>query len=157
MNLLITGGAGFIGSHTSLLLLEKGFDLIIYDSFRNSSEKVFQRLGKILNFDDNYLSNRIKVVKGDIRDKKLLDEVFNYYQSSNKSINAVLHFAGLKSVAESVTNPIEYWDVNLSGTNNLIEIMERYSCHKLVFSSSATIYGSTNSSQISEDLSLIHI
>ena len=151
MNLLITGGAGFIGSHTSLLLLEEGFNLVIYDSFHNSSDKVFERFRKILKCDETYLSKRIKVIKGDIRDKKLLDEVFNNYLSSGEPISAVLHFAGLKSVSESVKNPISYWDVNLLGTKNLIEVMAKNECYKLVFSSSATIYGSTNSQKIKED------
>ena len=151
MKLLVTGGAGFIGSHTSLLLLEEGYDLVIYDSFHNSSEKVFKRFEKILGCDEIYLSKRIKVIKGDIRDKNLLDEVFNYYSSSGDSISAVLHFAGLKSVSESVKNPLEYWDVNLFGTRNLIEVMAKYDCHNLVFSSSATIYGSTISEKINED------
>ena len=151
MNLFVTGGAGFIGSHTSLLLLEEGYNLVIYDSFHNSSERVFERFKKILGCDETYLSKRIKVIKGDIRDKNLLDEVFNYYLSSGESISAVLHFAGLKSVSESVKKPIEYWDVNFVGTKNLIEVMAKYDCYKLVFSSSATVYGSTSSSKITED------
>ncbi len=151
MNLLVTGGAGFIGSHTSVLLLEQGYNLIIFDSFHNSSKKVFNRFRKILNCDESYLSKRIKVIKGDIRDKNLLDEVFNYYLSSGNPILAVLHFAGLKSVSESIIKPIEYWDVNLVGTKILIELMAKYDCYKLVFSSSATIYGSTTSEIINED------
>ena len=151
MKLLITGGAGFIGSHTSLLLLEEGYDLVIYDSFQNSSEKVFNRFEKILGHDESYLSKRIKVIKGDIRDKKLLDEVFNYYSSSGDSILSVLHFAGLKSVSESVIKPIDYWDVNLFGTRNLVEVMAKYNCYRLVFSSSATIYGSNITDKIKEN------
>ena len=151
MNLLVTGGAGFIGSHTSLLLLEEGYDLVIYDSFHNSTEKVFKRFGKILECDPINLNKRIKVIKGDIRDKNSLDEVFNHYSSLGDPISAVLHFAGLKSVSESVKNPISYWDVNLLGTKNLIEVMAKNDCYKLVFSSSATIYGSTNSQKIKED------
>ena len=123
MKLLVTGGAGFIGSHTSLLLLEEGYDLVIYDSFHNSSKKVFKRFEKILGCDETYLTKRIKVIEGDIRDRNLLEEVFNYYSSSGDSITAVLHFAGLKSVSESVIKPIDYWDVNLLGTKNLIEVM----------------------------------
>tara|TARA_B100001093_G_scaffold10604_1_gene9885 strand:+ start:1648 stop:2697 length:1050 start_codon:yes stop_codon:yes gene_type:complete len=151
MKLLVTGGAGFIGTHTSLLLLEQGYDLVIYDSFYNSTDKVFKRFEKILKFDETFLSKRIKVIKGDIRDKNLLEEVFNYYSSSGNSFSAVLHFAGLKSVSESVIKPNEYWDVNLLGTKNLVEVMAKYYCYKLVFSSSATIYGSTSYSKINED------
>jgi len=151
MNLLVTGGAGFIGSHTSLLLLEEGYDLVIFDSFYNSSEIVFKRFEKILDWGPTYLSKRIKVIKGDIRNKNLLDEIFKNYSLTDNPISAVLHFAGLKSVSESVIKPIEYWDVNLFGTKNLIEVMTKYDCYKLVFSSSATIYGSTNSAKINED------
>ena len=151
MNLLVTGGAGFIGSHTSLLLLQEGYDLVIYDSFLNSSQKVFKRFEKILDWDQTYLNKRIKVIKGDIRDKNLLDEIFRNYSLSSNPISAVLHFAGLKSVSESVIKPIAYWDVNLFGTKNLIEVMTKYNCYKLVFSSSATIYGTTDSAKINED------
>ena len=151
MKLLVTGGAGFIGSHTCLLLLEEGYELIIYDSFHNSSDKVFKRFGKILKWDETDLSKRISVIKGDIRDKKLLDEVFSRHSSSSNSISSVLHFAGLKSVSESVIKPIDYWDVNLFGTRNLIEVMAKYGCYKLVFSSSATIYGSTKTEKIKEN------
>jgi UDP-glucose 4-epimerase len=151
MNLLITGGAGFIGSHTSLLLLEQGFNLVIYDSFHNSSERVFKRFGKILKWDETYLIKRIKVIKGDIRDKKLLYEVFNNCLSSGEPISAVLHFAGLKSVSESVKKPTEYWDVNFFGTKNLIEVMAKYDCNKLVFSSSATVYGNKGLDIIKEN------
>ena len=151
MKLLLTGGAGFIGSHTSLLLLEEGYDLVVYDSFYNSTERVFERFAKILECDQINLSKRIKVIKGDIRDKNSLNEVFNSYSTIGDPISAVLHFAGLKSVSESVNNPISYWDVNLFGTKNLLEVMAKHDCHKLVFSSSATIYGSTTSAKINED------
>ena len=132
MKLLVTGGAGFIGSHTSLLLLEEGYELIIYDSFHNSSDKVFKRFGKILQWDETDLSKRISVIKGDIRDKKLLDEVFSRHSSSSNSISSVLR-CGTKSVSESVMKPIDYWDVNLFGTRNLIEVMAKYGCYNLVF------------------------
>ncbi len=151
MKLLVTGGAGFIGSHTCILLLKEGYNLVIYDSFLNSSEEVFHRVGKILQFDENYLNKRIKVIKGDVRDKNLLNDVFQHHASSGDSISGVLHFAGLKSVSESVIKPNEYWDVNFLGTIKLIEIMNKYNCFKLVFSSSATIYGSTCSEKITED------
>ena len=151
MNLLITGGTGFIGSHTCLLLLERGYDLIIYDSFINSSEKVLGRIGTILKFDHDYFYKRVKVIKGDIRDKKKLRELFSFFKAKGNSIKGVLHFAGLKSVSESVINPLEYWDVNLSGTRNLLSSMNEFNCKTLLFSSSATIYGSTTSDRINED------
>ena len=150
MNLLITGGTGFIGSHTCLLLLSQGYNLIIYDSFVNSSIKVLDRLRIILNFENNYFANRISVIQGDIRDKKKLRELFSFFESKGKSIKGVLHFAGLKSVSESMINPLEYWDVNLSGTKNLLFAMNEFNCKTFVFSSSATIYGSKSSCKISE-------
>ena len=151
MNLLITGGTGFIGSHTCLLLLERGYDLVIYDSFINSSEKVLGRLRNILNFNDDYFNKRVRVIKGDMRDKKKLRELFSSFELKGKSIKGVLHLAGLKSVSESLINPLEYWDVNLSGTKNLLSSMSEFNCKTLIFSSSATIYGSTVSGKINED------
>jgi len=151
VNLLITGGTGFIGSHTCLLLLDKGYDLVIYDSFINSSEKVIDRLRTILKFNDDYFDKRVSIIKGDIRDKKKLIEIFSSFQSNGKSIKGVLHFAGLKSVSDSLINPLEYWDVNLSGTKNLLYSMNEFNCKTLLFSSSATIYGSTSSGKINED------
>jgi len=151
VNLLITGGTGFIGSHTCLLLLDRGYDLVLYDSFINSSEKVLGRLGTILKFDHDYFYKRVRVIRGDIRDKKKLREVFASFESKGNSIKGVLHFAGLKSVSESLINPLEYWDVNLSGTNNLLYSMNEFNCKTLLFSSSATIYGATSSDKISED------
>ena len=151
MNLLITGGTGFIGSHTCLLLLERGYDLVIYDSFINSSKKVLGRLRNILNFNNDYFDKRVRVIKGDIRDKKKLRELFSSFELKGKSIQAVLHLAGLKSISESIMNPLEYWDVNLSGTKNLLSTMNEFNCKTLLFSSSATIYGSTTSGKINED------
>ena len=98
MNLLITGGTGFIGSHTCLLLLERGYDLVIYDSFINSSEKVLGRLRNILKFNNDYFNKRVSVVKGDMRDKKKLRELFSTFELKGKAIKGVLHLAGLKSV-----------------------------------------------------------
>jgi len=151
VNLLITGGTGFIGSHTCLLLLERGYDLVIYDSFINSSEKVLGRLETILKFNHDYFYKRVRVIKGDMRDKKKLRELFSFFESKGNSIKGVLHFAGLKSVSESVINPLEYWDVNFSGTKNLLCSMNEFNCKTLIFSSSATIYGSTSSDKIKED------
>ena len=151
MNLLITGGTGFIGSHTSLLLLERGYDLVIYDSFINSSEKVIERLRTILKFDSDYFDKRVSVIKGDIRDKKKLRNIFSFFEANGKSIKAVLHFAGLKSVSESMVNPLEYWDVNLTGTKNLLYSMNEFNCKTLLFSSSATIYGAASSEKINEE------
>ena len=149
MKLLITGGAGFIGSHTALLLLQKGYDVIIYDSFVNSSYKVINAIKSYL--DSDRIDYKLKTIKGDIRDKFSLDKIFKDSIKEGNAIQAVIHFAGLKSVSESVKNPLKYWDVNVCGTKNLLEIMKDNECYSIVFSSSATINGLTNSVPISED------
>ena len=149
MRVLLTGGSGFIGSHIALLLLERGYDVIIFDSFVNSSYNVINRIKTYL--DKNNLKHNLTTVKGDIRDKKLIDSVFHDSVRKFKPIDNVIHLAGLKSVSESLTNPLHYWDVNVSGTNNLLLTMKRYECYSLVFSSSATIYGLGDSDPIKED------
>ena len=149
MKLLITGGAGFIGSHTALLLLQKGYDVIIYDSFVNSSYKVINVIKSYL--DSDRINYKLKTIKGDIRDKDSLDKIFKDSIKEGNAIEAVIHFAGLKSVSESVKYPLRYWDVNVCGTRNLLKIMKDNECYSIVFSSSATIYGLTNSVPIKED------
>lgn len=144
--ILITGGTGFIGSHTCLLLLEKGFDLLIVDSLVNSSPNVINRLKSINNENKN--NSKIDFIKGDLRDENFLDNLFKRYSNNEDSIEAVIHFAGLKAVGESTFNPIKYWDYNLKGTINLLKIMERFCCFKLIFSSSATIYGTENDNNL---------
>ena len=148
MSILVTGGAGFIGSHTCLSLLKKGYNIAVIDSFINSNILSLNRVKELLS-DNN--SIQFNIIKGDIRDKKLLDEIFLNYKIDKKPITSVIHFAGLKSVKESVINPLKYWDVNVNGAINLILKMKEYDCHNIVFSSSATIYGKSNQSRISED------
>ena len=152
--LLITGGAGFIGSHTCLVLLESGFHLIIIDSFVNSSKESLLRVLSILKVNYPEVENNIQIIKGDIRDKKLLEEIFINAKNNNRPIDAVIHFAGLKSVNESVNNPLLYWNVNLGGTIYLLEVMKKNNCKTIVFSSSATIYGLCNSENIKESESI---
>tara|TARA_B100000886_G_scaffold134243_1_gene90600 strand:- start:1135 stop:2169 length:1035 start_codon:yes stop_codon:yes gene_type:complete len=151
MSILVTGGTGFIGSHTSLLLLEKGFTLYIVDSEINSSKNVLKNISSILGFDDKTYMEKIKFFKGDIRDNFFLDKVFKIAKDKNEAIESVFHFAGLKSVLESNKNPIEYWDNNFQGTLNLLKIMEKNKCKTLIFSSSATIYEPLNNKKIKED------
>tara|TARA_B100001248_G_C27390470_1_gene462094 strand:+ start:1993 stop:3027 length:1035 start_codon:yes stop_codon:yes gene_type:complete len=151
MSILITGGTGFIGSHTSILLLEKGFTLYIVDSEINSSKIVLKKIASILKFDDKTYREKIKFFKGDIRDYFFLDKVFKIANDKNETIESVFHFAGLKSVLESNKNPIEYWDNNFQGTLNLLKIMEKNKCNTLIFSSSATIYKPLNNEKIKED------
>ena len=149
MRILLTGGSGFIGSHIALLLLERGFDVLIFDSFVNSSSNVIERIKSHLNTKN--LKYNLETINGDIRNLELLDNIFVDSIRKDKDINAVIHLAGLKSVSDSLINPLQYWDVNVIGTLNLLLTMEKYKCYSLVFSSSATIYGLTDSSPITED------
>ena len=149
MRVLLTGGSGFIGSHIALLLLERGYDVLILDSFVNSSFIVIDRIKSYLNIKG--IQYNLETIRGDVRDRDLLDNIFLDSVSKGKDINAVIHLAGLKSVSDSLINSLQYWDVNVIGTLNLLLTMEKYKCFSLVFSSSATIYGSTDSSPITED------
>ena len=149
MRVLLTGGSGFIGSHIALLLLERGFDVLIFDSFVNSSSIVIDRIKSYL-YTKN-LKYNLETINGDIRNLELLDNIFFDSIKQNKEIDAVIHLAGLKSVSDSVKYPLQYWDVNVIGTLNLLLTMEKYKCYSLVFSSSATIYGLNDSSPITED------
>ena len=139
MKLLVTGGAGYIGSHTLISLHEAGYDFVVYDNLCNSSQKSLERVEKIIN-------KKITFEKGDIRDKKTLQEVFDKYE-----INSVIHFAGLKAVGESVEKPLKYYDYNINGTQKLLEVMQENNCKKIVFSSSATVYGDPASTPIKEE------
>ena len=151
MKVLVTGGAGFIGSHTCLVLIEKGYDVIVIDSLVNSHKDSIERVIELLKPIKNTNNVNIQFVKLDIRDEKALSKLFLYHQTLNKPIQAVIHFAGLKSVKESILNPLRYWDVNVNGTINLLKVMESYKCRTIVFSSSATIYGPNSINPIKED------
>lgn len=134
-NLLIAGGAGFIGSHTTLALLEAGHQVVVFDNFSTSSPESLRRVSELAGPD---AAGRLSIVEGDIRDAAALERAFN---STKGSCDAVIHFAGLKSVGQSVREPLLYWDVNVVGSLRLLAAMERHGCHTLVFSSSATVYG----------------
>jgi UDP-glucose 4-epimerase len=129
LKILVTGGCGYIGSHTVLALAERGFDVVVLDNLRNSSVESIKRVERMS-------GKTIPVVVGDITDQACLESLF-----ANHHIDSVVHFAGLKSVAESVSNPLEYYDVNVGGTCKLLVAMAKVGCRKIVFSSSATIYG----------------
>jgi UDP-glucose 4-epimerase len=137
---LVTGGAGFIGSHTSVELLNAGYDIIILDNFVNSKPESLKRIKELTGKD-------FKFYQADIRDEEAMTKVF----AENK-IDAVIHFAGLKSVPQSVKEPLNYYDNNIAGTVCLCRVMDRAGCKKLVFSSSATVYGSKNPSPLREDM-----
>jgi UDP-glucose 4-epimerase len=132
---LIAGGAGFIGSHTCLVLLEAGHRLVVFDNFSTSSPESLRRLMEIAPPGSG---GRLSVVEGDIRDREALDRAFS---TGSGPFDAVIHFAGLKSVDQSVREPLHYWDVNVGGSRSLLSAMADHSCHTLVFSSSATVYG----------------
>lgn len=142
MNVLVTGGAGYIGSHTSLLLLEAGHDIVVLDNLSNSCEESLNRVKKITGKD-------FKFYKTDLNDYEGVEKIFN----ENK-FDAVIHFAGLKAVGESVSIPLKYYENNISGTLKLLEIMGKHNVKKLVFSSSATVYGDPASVPIREDFPL---
>jgi UDP-glucose 4-epimerase len=142
MSILVTGGAGYIGSHTCVQLLEAGYDVVIYDNLSNSKPEAVRRIQEIT-------GKTVEFVKGDILDRKLLEEVFSKY-----SIEAVIHFAGLKAVGESVAIPLRYYYNNISGTLVLLEVMQKAGVKNIVFSSSATVYGLTDKMPISEDTPL---
>lgn len=126
--ILVTGGAGYIGTHTLIELASAGYNFLVYDNLSNSSEESIKRVSKIIN-------QNIIFINGDIRDEKKLNEVFTKY-----FIGSIIHFAGLKAVGESVSNPLKYYDNNVVGTLKLLEVMKKFNCKKIVFSSSATVY-----------------
>ena len=150
LTILATGGTGYIGSHTCVELLKKGFKVIILDSLINSSSKVFEKIIKITERNNPEFAKNCSFVIGDIRDQNLLNNIFEKEIRNKNKIDAVIHFSGLKSVHESFLNPLEYWDVNFCGTINLLKVIEKYSCSSLVFSSSATVYGVETTSPIKE-------
>ncbi len=140
--LLITGGAGFIGSHTCLVLLEQGHDLVVLDNFDNSSPEAVLRVKKLAK------SDAIVLTKGDIRICSDLDQAFN----KHGPIKGVIHFAGLKAVGESVLNPLRYWDVNVNGSRELLAAMEKHGCRTIVFSSTSTVYGEPKAFPLRENM-----
>ncbi|MEZ8965435.1 UDP-glucose 4-epimerase GalE [Vibrio breoganii] len=139
MNVLVTGGMGYIGSHTCIQLLEAGMTPVIFDNLYNSKASVNQRISLVS-------GQNVEFVEGDIRDKALLVKTMQQY-----NIDAVIHFAGLKAVGESVAKPLEYYDNNVNGTLVLVDAMREAGVKRLVFSSSATVYGDPASVPITED------
>ena len=151
VNILVTGGLGYIGSHTCSKLIEKGHNIYILDSLYNSSYKVFESLQNIRELINPSKFGSLLFFHGDIRDDKFIKSVFNLSNNKNQSIEFVFHFAGLKSVYESTINPSKYWDVNFEGTKTLINSMELYGCKNFIFSSSATVYGNAGIGIINEN------
>ena len=139
MKILLTGGAGYIGSHTAVVLTEASHDVVLLDNFCNSQKSVLERLQKIL-------SKELVCIEGDVRNTTLVIKILQEY-----NIDAVIHFAGLKAVGESVERPIEYYANNVQGTISLLEAMKLTNIKTLVFSSSATVYGDPQYLPVDED------
>ncbi len=138
-NILVTGGAGYIGSHTAVELLNNGYGVVVVDNLSNSAEESLVRVEKIT-------GKRVKFYKCDVRDRAALDKIFE-----ENEIDWVIHFAGLKAVGESCEMPIEYYDNNLYGTLVLLQAMRAHGCKKIVFSSSATVYGTPERLPLDEE------
>ncbi len=138
--ILVTGGTGFIGSHTVVELIQAGYEVVIVDNLVNSKIDTLDAIEKITGI-------RPKFYENDVCDKEALERIF----SENK-IDAVIHFAGLKAVGESVSKPIEYYSNNIIGTLKLVEVMREHNCNRFVFSSSATVYGMNNIAPYTEDM-----
>lgn len=139
MKILVTGGAGYIGSHTVLALLQSGHDVVVLDNFCNSSTESLKRVARISGTSS-------LLIEGDVRDRGLLDRLF-----AEQAIDAVLHFAGLKAVAESLRSPLEYYENNVGGSLTLVQAMAKAGVRRIVFSSSAAVYGEPSQMPIRED------
>lgn len=142
MKVLVTGGTGYIGSHTVVELLNNGYEVIIVDNLVNSKIEVVDKLKKLTN-------KEFVFIKGDVCDYELLTKIFD-----DNKIDAVIHFAGLKAVGESVEKPLEYYENNVGSTMNLVKVMKEHNCKNIVFSSSATVYGTPETLPIKEDFPL---
>lgn len=143
MKILVTGGTGYIGSHTCIELINAGYEPIVIDNFSNSSPITLEKIEKLS-------SKKIKLYEGDVRCESLLSRIF-----TEESIHAVMHFAGFKSVKDSMTNPTLYYDNNLQSSISLIKTMRHFKCRRLVFSSSATVYGEAKEFPIKENSPLL--
>ncbi len=142
MTILVTGGAGYIGSHTCVQLLEAGYDVIVLDNLLNSKPEALKRIKEIT-------GKSFEFIKGDILDRVLMDNIFSKYK-----IDAVIHFAGLKAVGESVRIPLRYYYNNIAGSLVLFETMQKHGVRNIVFSSSATVYGLADKMPLTEDTAL---
>lgn len=140
MSILVTGGAGYIGSHTCVELIKAGYDIVVLDNFYNSRPESLKRIAELAGKDFSFY-------ECDIRDEEGLSKIFE-----KENIEAVIHFAGLKAVGESCTMPIEYYENNVGGTLTMCRVMKKYGCKKIVFSSSATVYGMNNPSPLKETM-----
>ena len=138
--ILVTGGCGYIGSHTCVCLIKNGFNVVIIDSLSNSFENSFMKIKNVLIKEKINLKGRISFFKGDIRNEVFMDNLFIEQKKARKEITRVIHFAGLKCIHESINFPSKYWEVNFQGTRKLLNVMKKHNCFSIIFSSSATVY-----------------
>lgn len=150
--ILSTGGLGYIGSHTTVSLLKKGLNVLVIDSLINSKQETLHKIKKIIEKEE--LKGKLFFRKGDLRNKSWLESIFQEFKDINMPIESVIHFAGLKSVNESILNPFLYWDMNVNSTLCLIYVMSKFCCYNLIFSSSATVYKTDKNETLSENNSL---
>ena len=148
---MVTGGCGFIGSHTCTNLIKNNCDILIIDSLINSYEDIFPKIKTIFDSNKSYSKGKISFLKGDLRDTQWLDNVFYDHHKMKKPITSVIHFAGLKSINNSIKSPILYWDMNLTSTISLLSSMKKYDCRILIFSSSATVYKTNGNKLLKEE------
>ncbi len=140
MSILVSGGAGYIGSHTVLALLEKGYDVVVFDNYANSCPESIRRVEELT-------GRKVKLYEADMLDEKSVEKIFD----ENPDITALIHFAGLKAVGESVSKPVEYYENNIGGTLNLLKVMRAHNVKNIIFSSSATVYGTPEKVPITEE------
>ena len=139
MAILVTGGAGYIGSHTCVELLDAGYEVVVLDNLSNASEKSLERVEALT-------GKKVMFYKGDILDRDILNKIF-----AEQKIDSCIHFAGLKAVGESVAKPWEYYNNNIAGTLTLVDVMRKNGCKNIIFSSSATVYGDPAEIPITEN------
>ena len=147
---LVTGGTGFIGSHTVVSLLLNGYRVLVIDSNINSSPKVLKRIKLIMENINPEKYQNLRFFKGDLKNYDFLENIFLNYLKKGIQIDAVIHFSGLKCVSQSIKKPLNYWNENICGTINLLKIIDKYNCNNLIFSSSASVYGEKNQMPIKE-------
>ena len=140
---LVTGGCGFIGSHTVVVLLQRGYEVVVVDNLCNSSSEVLERIAQIVGEE---AAKRLVFYEADVRDAPVLGKIF-----SRHDVDAVIHFAGYKAVGESVAKPVEYFSNNIGNTLTLVDVMREHGCKSIVFSSSATVYGDPDALSLTEE------
>jgi len=140
--ILVTGGAGYIGTHTILCLLDAGYNIIVIDNLINSSSEGLERIKSLTTVPYDIVSSRLTFHNVDLCNLIELEKIFEFYLLKNIKFHCCIHFAGLKAVGESVQKPLLYYENNIGGTINLLNLMDKYKCYSIVFSSSATVYGS---------------